>query len=172
MFGGNELRENFSEHAQLLEGVDAFDGQIEVKSSGARSLHEYFQSDLREFFVERASNREHAGKFSPFSRVEIEEEIVGMLLVIAAARPGIVVDAAEAGEIEERRKIISDYVLDIFSLSFRRYRNRFNPLGHALRHIFLEKGLTLDPVRITAQHQGPLLEKWKEIFRDAIVVRD
>ena len=95
-----------------------------------------------------------------------------MLLVIAAARPGIVVDAAEASEIEQRRKIIGDYVLDVFALSFQRYRKRFNPLGHALRHIFLEKGLTLDSVRITAQDQGPILQKRKEIVRDVIVVRN
>ena len=46
MLGGNKLREDFSEHAQLLEGVDAFDGQVEVKSGGARGLQKYVQSDL------------------------------------------------------------------------------------------------------------------------------
>ena len=46
MLGGNKLREDFSKHAQLLESVDAFDGQVEVKAGGARGLQKDVQSDL------------------------------------------------------------------------------------------------------------------------------
>src|ERR1700730_8839773 len=93
-----------------------------------------------------------------------------MLLVVLAARPGIMVDTAQAGEIEQRRKIIGDYILDILAFPFRWDRHRFDPGGHTLRHIFLKKSLPLDSVWITAQHQRPILEKWQKIFRDAIVV--
>src|SRR5580704_3108336 len=93
-----------------------------------------------------------------------------MLHVIAAARPWIVVDAAQSGEIKQRGKVIGNYVLDFLALSFRRDAYSFDPLRHALRHIFLKKRLPLDSVRIPAQHQRPILEERQQTFRNSIVV--
>ncbi len=117
MLGGNKLREDFSKHAQLLEGVDAFDGQVEVKSGGARGLQKDLQSDLRQLLVEGASDGQDTRKFGAIGGIEIEEEIVGMLLIVAAAGPGIVVDAAQAREVEKRGEVVGDDVLDVLSPS-------------------------------------------------------
>src|SRR6202049_968853 len=39
MFGSDELGEDFSKHAQLLERIDSFNRQIDVEPSGAGRLH-------------------------------------------------------------------------------------------------------------------------------------
>src|SRR5580700_4707127 len=54
MFSGDQLREDFSKHAQLLERVNAFNRQINMESSRTGRFHKYLQPDLRKFFMQRA----------------------------------------------------------------------------------------------------------------------
>ncbi len=113
-----ELRKDFSKHAQLLEGVDTLDRQVDVKPSGSGCLHEYFQAEPALAFRECASNGQDIRKFGAVGRIEIEEKVVRMFLVVATAGPWIMVDATQSGEIEQRRKIVRDYVLDVFAFHF------------------------------------------------------
>src|SRR5689334_19767840 len=95
-----------------------------------------------------------------------------MLLVVAAAGPRIMVDAAEAREVKQRRQIVRNDVLNVLAFSFRWNGHRLDPLGHAFRHIFLKEGLPLDSVRVTPQDQWPVLEKRQKTLRHAIVISD
>src|ERR1700676_2779432 len=80
------------------------------------------------------------------------------------------VDAAQSGEIKQRGKVVGNYVLNLLAFPFRRYAYSFDPLRHALRHIFLKKRLPLDSVRIPAQHKRTVLQERQQIIRDPIVV--
>ena len=99
----------------------------------------YVQSELRELFVECASNRQDMRKFGAVGGIEIEKKIVRMLLVVATAGPGIVVDAAEAGEIEERGEIVGDDILDVLAFTFGWDRHGFDPFGQRPRAYSSEK---------------------------------
>ena len=131
-----------------------------------------FNPTLRKLFVEGASDRQDARKIGAVGGIEVEEKIVGMLLIVAAAGPGIVVDAAQAGEVEKRGEVVGDDVLDVLAFTFRRDGHGFNPFGNALGHILLEKSLAFDAVGITAQHQGAIFEEREKIIGDTVVVGD
>ena len=85
MFSGDQLREDFPKHAQLLERVDAFNRQINMESSSTGRFHKCFQPDLRKFFMQRAGYGQNVRKVGAVGRIEIKEKIIGMFQVIAAA---------------------------------------------------------------------------------------
>ena len=172
MFGGNHASDDFGEGAELLVGVDRLDGKIKVHAGGAGSLEKDGELELREFFVEGFRDGDNDGEVGAVGRVEVEEEIVGMIDVGVATAPGIVVDAAEASEIEERGTIVGDGVMDDFAAMFGIYGNSLKPVGEAMNfaEIFLEESQALDAVGITAEDERAIFEERKDVIGHAVVV--
>jgi len=101
IFGADHAGNDFGEGAELLIGVNGLDGQIEVHAGGTGRFQEDIEFQLAKLFMEGFGDGDDNGEFCVVGGIEIEEEIVGMINVGEAAAPGIVVDAAEAGEIEQ-----------------------------------------------------------------------
>src|SRR5713226_1757587 len=100
--------------------------------------------------MQSSSDGDNHGKISPVGRVEVEEKVVGMIEIGVAAGPGVVVDAAEAGQEQKRGAIVGGRVVYFFSALFGIEGYGCEPFRDALAQIFLKKGLSLDPVRIAA----------------------
>ncbi len=45
--------------------------------------------------------------------IEIEENVVRMLLIVVPARPGIMVDTAEIRQVQQRRQIVREEIMDL-----------------------------------------------------------
>ena len=157
VLGTDEAGDDFGEGAKLFVGVAGFDGNVEMNAGGAGSFEEGFELQLFELFQKRAGDGDADGEFGAIGRIEIEEEIVGMLEIGVAAGPGIVVDAAEAGEEEKSREVVGGGVVNVLAFFFGGDGNRFEPVRDSFAHIFLEEGLTFDAVGIAAEHQRTVL---------------
>jgi len=128
MLGSDHAGYDLGEGAELLVGINGLDRKIKVHAGGAGSLEKDTELELREFFVESFSDLDDDGEVRAVGGVEVEKEIVGMIDVAVAAAPGIVVDAAEAGEVEKRGAIIGDGVMDYFTAMFRVDGNGSEPV--------------------------------------------
>src|SRR6266487_1227945 len=120
--------------------------------------------------MQSSGNRDDHGEIRAFGRVEVEEKVVGMLKIGIAAGPGIVVDAAEAGQEQKGSAVIGSRVVNFFSPFFGIKRHGCEPLRYAFAQIFLKESLSLDSVRIAAQDQGSIAEKRQNEVGDTIVV--
>src|SRR5712692_9307705 len=120
--------------------------------------------------MQSSGNRDDHGEIGALGRVKVEEEVVGMLKIGIAAGPGIVVDATEAGQKQKGSAVIGGCVVNFFSSFFGIKRHGCEPLRYAFAQIFLKESLSLDSVRIAAQDQGSIAEKWQNEVRDTIVV--
>ena len=172
MGGCNYARDDFSESAELLISVNRFDGEIEVHAGGAGSLEEDVEFEFVEFLVESFRDGDNHGEIGAVGRVEVEKEIVGMIDVGGAAAPGIVIDAAEAGEIQKRGAVAGYGVVNFFAVALGVDRNGVEPVGEAVdfTEVFLKEGLPFDAVGIPAENQGTILEEGENVIRHAVVV--
>src|SRR5262249_11881473 len=96
MLRGDATGDDFRESAELLVGIDGLDGNEDVETGGAGSFQKTLELQSLKFVVKRLGNGNDDGEFGAIGRIEIEEEIIGMGKIADAARPGIVIDAAEA----------------------------------------------------------------------------
>src|SRR5215469_7013058 len=151
---GNGPRHNLAEGPQLLVGVDGLDRDVQMHSCGAGSLQKTRQAERLQFFLERSSDGYHHREFCTIGRIEIEEKVVGVVEIIQAARPRVLVDTAEPGKKEKGSTIRGGCIVNRFSFFFGFNRRGHKPVRHALAQVLLKKSLALDPVRIATQHQG------------------
>ena len=172
MLGGDHASDDLGKGAELLIGVERLDGEIEVHAGGAGGFEEDVEFETEEGVVEGLGDSDDDGEIGAIGGVEVEEEVVGMIDVGDAAAPGIVVDAAEAGEIEESGAIIGEGVVNFFAAMLGIDGNGVKPVGEAVdvTEIFLEEGLTFDAVRITAENQRAVFEERKNVVGEAVVV--
>src|SRR5258707_8663029 len=96
-----------------------------------------------------------------------------MIEVIVPAGPWIVIDASEAGEVEQGSAVLGGRIKKLLAAAFRIDRNGLEPFRQSqpFAHILLKKCLAGDAVGIAAQNQRPAPQKWQDQGRDAIVVR-
>src|ERR1051325_2216670 len=93
-----------------------------------------------------------------------------MVEIVVAAGPGIVINAAEAGEKEQRSAIVGGGVLNFLASAFRVDGHRFEPIRNPFMHILLEKCLASDAIGITAQHERPAAKERQNKIGHSIIV--
>src|SRR3974377_2598859 len=82
-----------------------------------------------------------------------------MVQIIEAARPRILVNAAESGKKEKGSAVLRGCVMNGRSFFFGGNRGGHKPIRYALAQILLEKRLALDSVGIATQHQGAIAQE-------------
>src|SRR6516162_4829621 len=93
-----------------------------------------------------------------------------MVQIIEAARPRILVNAAESGKKEKGSAVLRGCVMNGLSFFFGFNRHRQKPIRYALAQILLEKRLALDPVGIATQHQGAIAQERQDKVGDSVVI--
>src|SRR5258707_11313201 len=101
MLGRDAAGDDFRKGAQLLIGVNGFDGNKNVETSGAGGFEKTFELERFEPFVERFGDSDNDAELGAVGGIEVEEKIVRMVEIGNGAGPGIVVNAAEASEKQE-----------------------------------------------------------------------
>src|SRR6185437_5417313 len=166
--GGDRLHEE----AHLLVGVARLDGNVDMQAGGARCFQEGREMKAADCGKQQL-RRLHNGREGSAGRgIEIEKSIIGMVRIVVAAGPRIVVYASEVGEIEKRRQIVCENVVNRLAAIFGLDGSRLDPLGRLRRCILLKKSASLNAVRIAAKHHGAIFEQGKQDGRDAIIVRE
>ena len=74
---------------------------------GLRALRSCWRKSARATWVKTASN---SGFLPSRWDVEVKKNVIGMVLVVEAARPRVVVDAAEVGEVQKSGEIVAKNV--------------------------------------------------------------
>ena len=129
VFGGYTAGDDFREGAQLFVGVNGFDGNKDVETGGAGSFEKTFELERFEPFMQRFGDGDDDVELGAIGGIEVEEKIVRMVEIGNRAGPGIVVDAAEAGEKQERSEVIGGGVVNFFAAFFRVDGNGLEPIG-------------------------------------------
>src|SRR5258708_13252278 len=88
-------------------------------------------------------------KLRALGGIEIEKNVVGMDFIIEAARPGIMINAAEICEIQQVRKIIRDEGSHLRLSILATNQNVFQPLRQCLQPFFLKKEFPTPPLRLS-----------------------
>src|SRR5258706_7982197 len=88
-------------------------------------------------------------KLRALGGIEIEKNVVGMDFIIEAARPGIMIDAAEIREIEQVREVVRDEVghLGLSFLGINQYGSQ--PIWPRRRRFFLKKEFPVDAIGVS-----------------------
>src|SRR5215472_8291724 len=89
-------RNDFAKSPQLLIRVKRLYRDKNVESRRARSLQETHNPQLFKFFLQRPSNGHHHRKLRSVRGVQIKKKVVWMIEIVEAARPRIVVNAAQS----------------------------------------------------------------------------
>ena len=80
------------------------------------------------------------------------------------------VNAAEAGEKQERSEIARGGVVNFLAAFFGIDGNGFEPIGETFAQVFLKESLALDSVGVAAQHQRAIFEEGRNVVGDGVVV--
>ena len=171
-FGGAEAGEDLGDVAGLIVGVDGFQRNEDVESVAAGGLGVAFEGEEIEF----AADQE--GRFDEFGvgallGVEIDEDVVGMIEGGDAGHPGVLIDAAQVGEIDEIGAASTDD-LSAHLAMFGEDRFGAKPIGEAgaVGGVLLKEALFGDAVGIAAEGEGPVLQMREEEIGDGGVVVD
>src|SRR5260370_24159848 len=120
--------------------------------------------------MKRFGDSDDDGEFRAIGRVEVEEEVIGMIEIGEVVGPRVVVDAAEAGQKEKGSAVVGGSIVNWFPFFFGIDRHGCEPLRHAFSQIFLKKSLALDSVGITTQDQSPVAQKRQNEVSPPVVI--
>ena len=112
-----------------------------------RGLRITLQPDQPQLFLDELRGFDNQVERA-FHRVEIDEGKVGFIERSNAAHPGILIDARQIGQVEQRGAIVGDHVMNVRAAARLRFdRLHANPVGEVFR-ILLEEKLLIDTVRV------------------------
>ena len=103
LFPVDNRRDSLHKHPSLFITVAGVHRQKNMNARGPGSFGKSSESESLESGEEQPGNFDHNRERHSFRRIEVEEDVVGMILVVVPAGPRIVIDAAEIGEIKEAR---------------------------------------------------------------------
>ncbi len=170
MFARHQPPHDFRKRAHLLVGVAPLDRQVEVHPGGAGGFYKSAQANLVQFAVQGPRDGDHRRKLGSFGRVQVEEDVVGKIEAVPPAGPGIVVDAAQIGQIQQGRPVVGDVILDFLPALLGINPDRIHPLRHRFARILLKERLPADAVRVAAQDKRPVLEERQQPVGHPVVV--
>ena len=105
-----------------------------------------------------------------FGRIEIHDQVVGILKVLAAAGPGIHVDAAQVGEVKQSAFVVANDVVDIAVAAFGIDFQGIHEIGGVFRRIFMIKAGFVDAIGKAVEALGAVLKMGQDVFGHAIVI--
>src|SRR6266478_414662 len=170
--GSNELADDFREGASLRVTVNRCEGHEDVKSGGPGGLEEADQVRGEQRLVNRARHAKHSAEGRLRRGVEIEEDVVGIILMVESAGPRIVVDATEIGKEEKGSAVFGHYVVHFSAALVGIYRRPLDPGRNRFRRFLLEEALFFDSIWIAPHDERPVLEEGKNMVRRLVVVRE
>ncbi len=88
-----------------------------------------------------------------FERVEIDQHEVRMFQGSDPAHPGVLIDAGEIGEIQQRSAVVRDDVVDRRSAVFGIDRLQTDPVGYFILGVLLEKVLLVDAIWVALERE-------------------
>src|SRR5580704_9639617 len=93
-----------------------------------------------------------------------------MFQIVAAAGPGIVVNAPEIGDVEQSREVVCEQIGDPGPSFLRENIDCLDPIRTSLGRFLLEEKLFLGSIGITLQDHRAVFQERQDMRRDAEVV--
>ena len=106
--GGYQTRDDFRERAHLLVRVDRLQRHIDVHAVAAGGLRISFQTDQVQLLAHKLRSLDDPVVFAPL-RIQVDQHEVRALERPHAAHPRILIDAAEVGQVQQRRAIVRQH---------------------------------------------------------------
>src|SRR5260370_8686798 len=106
--------------------------------------------------MKRFGDSDDDGEFRAIGRVEVEEEVIGMIEIGNAVGPRVVIDATEAGQKEKGSAVVGGSIVNWFPFFFGIDPHGWVPLGHAFSQVFLKKSLAVHSLWIPPPPQRPV----------------
>ena len=127
------------------------------------------QSDLVEYVLHQPHRLEDAVERA-FLRIEVDQDVIGVVERFDPAHPRILVDAAEVGQEQQRRAVVRDDEADRFAPVLGVNGFDSQPAGVAFRDVLLEEEVFVNAVRIALQRERVAREMRDDPLGDGVVV--
>ncbi len=88
-----------------------------------------------------------------FRGIEIDEREVGIFERANAAHPGILIDAGQIRQIQQRGAVVANDVVNLVLIVFGKDRLQPHPLGNFVLGVLLEEEVVVDSVGIAFQRE-------------------
>ncbi len=107
-----------------------------------------------------------------FRRIEIDEREIRIVERSHAAHPGVLIDAGQVRQIDQRRAVVADNVVNLVLIVLGEDRLQAHPIGNFVFGVFLKEELLVDAVRIALERKRAVAQMRENQRRYGIVVVD